>query len=383
MTSFSLFLGSLLEFASTEIPQLFDITQTTVINKAIVLQIFQGKLCCVSLRLYDDDDEAAKVGVTECTAQPTAYDHPTNSNIKFWDLPGIGTPNYPDLKTYCQKVELEKYHTFLIFTAGRFTENDLKLAKKIRSIDKNFFFIRTKIDENVRAEKRKRGAFNEDAMLESIRCNISEHLGDLLTSEQEIFLISNHHPAKWDFARLTGAVLDVLPTYQRESLTLSLGILTSLSTEILKRKVEVLKGRVWIVAAASAAAAVVPIPGLSVAVDIALIMNEISFYRSQLGLPEEGSAEFARLNVNTQEKVRKMCLTTAAQVSGFLAAYASESAIEEFSRFIPFVGLAIAGGLSFATTYCGLNHCLEKVEESALSVLREAAQRSADEMEVN
>ena len=81
----------------------------------------------------------------------------------------------------------------------------MKLAKKIRSIDKKFFFIRTKIDENVRAEKRKWGTFNEDAMLESIRCNISEHLGDLLTSEQEIFLISNHHPAKWDFARLTEA----------------------------------------------------------------------------------------------------------------------------------------------------------------------------------
>ena len=64
------------------------------------------------------------------------------------------------------------------------------------------------------------------------------------------------------------------------------------------------------VASASAAATIVPIPGLSVAVDTALMRKEITFYRTQLGLPEEGSAEFANLQVNTQEKGRKMCLTT-------------------------------------------------------------------------
>lgn len=339
-------------------------------------------ISCSAFRLYDDDDMAAKVGVTECTTEPTAYDHPTNPKIKFWDLPGIGTPNYPDLETYCQKVQLEKYNAFLIFTASRFTENDLKLATKIRSIGKHFLFIRTKIDENVRAEKRKRG-FDEDAMLAKVRCYCSENLGDLLSNERDVFLISNHHPTRWDFARLTQAILDVLPMYQRESLTLSLNILTSLSTEILKRKVEVLRGRIWMVASASAAAAMVPIPGLAVAVDIGLILNEITFYRSQLGLPEEGTAEFARLNVTTQDKVRRMCMTTAAQVSGFLAAYASEAAVEEFSRFIPLVGLAIASGMSFATTYYGLKHCLEKVEESALSVMREAAEKSADDLDID
>ena len=205
-------------------------------------------------RLKDDDDEAAKVGVTETTRLPTAYVHPTNPKITFWDLPGIGTPNYPDLETYSEKVNLEKYHTFLIFTATRFTKNDLKLAGKVRSIKKKFFLVFTKIDENIRAERRKR-AFSEGAMLEKIRCSCSDNLRDLLCNEQDIFLISNHFPAKWDFARLSQAILDALPACQRESLTLSLGVLTTLSTEILKRKVDVLRGRIWMVASASAAAA--------------------------------------------------------------------------------------------------------------------------------
>ena len=214
----------------------------------------------------------------------------------------MGTPNFP-VDTYCDQVQIDKYHAFLIFTDTRFRENDLNLAEKISSIDKKFFFIRTKIDENVRAEKRSKppGSFNEEAMLEEIRADCSKNLGHLQSNTEDIFLISNHHPAKWEFDRLRKAILDVLPRYQRESLTLSLGVLKSLSTEMLKRKVEVLKGRIWMVASASAAAAMVPIPGLSVAVDIGLMIKEITFYRTQLGLPEEGSAEFANLQVNPRK----------------------------------------------------------------------------------
>ena len=334
-------------------------------------------------RLCEDDDGAAEVDVTECTRDPTAYDHPTNHNIKVWDVPGIGTPNYPDLETYCEKVNLEKYNTFLIFTASRFTDNDLELAKKIREIKKTFFLIRTKIDENVRAEKRKR-SFNEEAMLEKIRRNCVESLGDLLSNERDIFLISNHEPGKWDFARLTQAILDALTRYQRESLTLSLGnVITRSSDGIFKRKVDVLRGRIWKVASASAAAALVPIPGLSVAVDTTLILNEVSFYRSQLGLPEQGSAEFAQLHLATQTKVIEVVsLTTAAQLSEVLAPYAVEGAVEEATRFIPFVGLAIASGMSFGTTYYVLSQLLKNVEEVALLVLKEAAEKTAAELEL-
>ena len=113
-------------------------------------------------------------------------------------------------------------------------------------------------------------------------------------------MISNHNPAKWDFDRLCQAILDTLPIYQRESLTLSLSILTSLSTDILQRKVEILKNRIWKVAARSGVVAVFPVPGLSIAFDAMVIKDEISFYRSQLGIPEEGSERFARLRKSRQ-----------------------------------------------------------------------------------
>ena len=333
-------------------------------------------------RLYEDDEGAAPVDVTECTTEPTPFDHPTNANIKFWDLPGIGTPDYPDLETYCDKVQLEKYHTYLIFTATRFTKHDLELAKKVRSIDKKFFFIRTKIDESVRAEKRKR-SFDEEAMLTKIRRNCLESLGDLLTDEQDIFLISNHEPENWEFARLTQAILDGLTRYQRESMTLSLGkVITRSSKDIFQRKVDVLRGRIWKVASASGAAAAFPVPGLSFVVDGALILNELSLYRTQLGLPEIESSEFAKLHLATKEKVLKVGLTTVAQLSGFLAPYAAQAALEEATRYIPVVGLVIASGMSFGATYYALSNLLTNVEEAAKLVLQEAAEKTAADLEL-
>ena len=326
----------------------------------------------------DDDEGAAEVGVMGTTRELKAYDHPTNPKIKFWDLPGIGTPNYPNMATYCEKVELEKFNAFLILTAVRFTENDLELVKKIKSINKNFFLIRTKIDENVRIGGRSRKrSFDEKAMLQKIRSDSAENLGDLLSDERDIFLISNHDRDKWDFARLLQAILDALPTYQRESILLSLS--NYVTTDILQKKVEVLRGRIWKVATLSAAVAFFPIPGLSIAVDVGLILNEFALYRSQLDLPEKGTADFEKLRVTTKDAVGKLSITTAAQLAAYLSVFATESAAEEAVSFIPILGSVIASTMSFTITYAALQQCLKAVEETALLVLKEAAIEAANE----
>ena len=105
--------------------------------------------------MEDIDPGAAKVGVVECTMKLQCYDYPKNPNIKVWDLPGITNPIYDgDLEKYCESVPFEKYDTYLIFAKDRFTANELKLAEKIRSTGKKFFFIRGKIDSDVESAQR-------------------------------------------------------------------------------------------------------------------------------------------------------------------------------------------------------------------------------------
>ena len=114
----------------------------------------------------------------------------------------------------------------------------------------------------------------------------------LLKDEKEIFLISNHYTAKYQFDELTQAILAILPQRQRETLILTVDNALILSKNILKEKVEVLKKRIKYVATASAVTAAVPIPGVSIAADIVLMKREIDLYISKLNLPQEGSNEF-------------------------------------------------------------------------------------------
>ena len=261
------------------------------------------------------------------------------------------------------------------------------MAQEIKKQEKSFFFIRTKIDEAVRAEKRKK-SFNEYEVLLKIRRNCTENLvdeaGNPISGENDIFLISNHDPEKWDFSRLTEAILDALPRYKREALTMSLNALTSLSKDILKRKVQIFYGRMILVAAASGGVAAIPVPGLSIAVDAALIFSEIREYIAQLGIPLEGSKIFEAVSFVTQKAIVDMHLTFSTK-AGILSLFAREAATgvaaEEITRFIPVVGSVVASTLSFGCTILFLRSCLKKIEKVALVVLEEANQRSVDNLD--
>ena len=58
------------------------------------------------------------------------------------------------------------------------------------------------------------------------------------------------------------------------------------------------------------------------------------------------------------------------QIGRLVAAYTIED-VEEFSRFIPFIGIAIASSLSYGATYYFLWKWLGQLEEIALKVLEE------------
>ena len=263
------------------------------------------------------------------------------------------------METYLDKAQLDKYHTFLILANSRFTENDIVLAKEIKRQGKSFFFIRTKIDEDVQSEKRKK-SFSEAAVLQKIRRNCTKNLvdeaGKPISSKDDIFLISNHHPGKWDFSRLTAAILDALPRYQREALVLSLSALTSFSKNILKRKVAVLKERVIPVTGVFALPTIFLIPILSVTFDAALISHVVREYKAQLGIPEEGSERFGRLSPVTQKKFLDLNKKLANSIQ-----LASEATPKGFLRF------ARVG----ASTYALLRDSLKEIEEVSLAVLEE------------
>ncbi|XP_042338328.1 T-cell-specific guanine nucleotide triphosphate-binding protein 2-like, partial [Plectropomus leopardus] len=155
------------------IQKYLDKDKNTPLNIGITGESGSGKSSFVNaFRGIDDGDEAAApTGVTETTPEPTPYPHPHFPNVKLWDLPGVGTRKFPRDK-YLKLVGFERFDFFIIISADRFRENDVTLAQEIKKMKKKFYFVRSKIDTDLRnEERRQRSEFNKEMTLEYIRVN--------------------------------------------------------------------------------------------------------------------------------------------------------------------------------------------------------------------
>ena len=162
-------------------------------------------------RKKPSDPGAAKVGNTVTTMVLTCYKHPRYPIIKLWDVPGVGTRN-ERVATYWEKMELHKCDAYLIFANGRFTENVGTLADKVHSVGKKFFVIRAEIDVDLCNAMHEQGLKSftdeqEHKELLKIRKDCLANLKGVERNLVDVYLISNRSPDKWDFGRLTKAIL--------------------------------------------------------------------------------------------------------------------------------------------------------------------------------
>ncbi|XP_028424284.1 T-cell-specific guanine nucleotide triphosphate-binding protein 1-like [Perca flavescens] len=167
-----------------------------------------------------DKERAAPTGVKETTTDVTPYPHPKYSNVTLWDLPGIGTTKFP-ADEYLKLVEFKKFDFFIIISADRFRENDVKLAKEIQKMKKKFYFVRSKIDHNIRDEEETQGSeFNEEETLKEIREDCIQGLKGRVESPQ-VFLVSSFKLHLYDFHLLEKTLEEELPALKRNALLLA------------------------------------------------------------------------------------------------------------------------------------------------------------------
>ena len=122
-------------------------------------------------------------------------------------------------------------------------------------------------------------------------------------------------------------------------------------------------------AASGVGSALVQAAGLSEEIEVSLAaIEEVEFYKRQLGLPQENSYEFAKMALDTQEKIRRFSSGSEVLIRNLTAAYGSSYKVDA-ARFIPLVGVTIAGSVSFSSTYSFLHGCLDAMEETALEIL--------------
>uniref|UniRef100_K7FNE7 IRG-type G domain-containing protein n=1 Tax=Pelodiscus sinensis TaxID=13735 RepID=K7FNE7_PELSI len=168
-----------------------DSFKSTMLNIAVTGETGAGKSSFINaLRgLTAEDDGAAPTGVTETTKQPTVYPHPNHPNVRLWDLPGIRGPDFHP-HTYLRKVNFKTYDFFVIVASERFKFSHAALAQEIGRMGKRFYFVRSKVDEDLRNEERDRPrTFRREMVLQRLQADCRENLQRAGMSHPEIFLL--------------------------------------------------------------------------------------------------------------------------------------------------------------------------------------------------
>ncbi|KAL8219533.1 UNVERIFIED_CONTAM: hypothetical protein K2H54_026542 [Gekko kuhli] len=222
-----------LQSITEEFQKDLDVLKNTTVDIAITGVSGTGKSSLVNtLRgIIDDEEDSAGTGFLETTKVLKAYSHSSFPKVAFWDLPGIGTPNFKAAE-YTKKFMFEQYDLFIIVSSDRFTEYDVLLAHEIQKLKKKFYYVRAKVDVSLYSEGSRKN-FTEEDTLEKIRRYCIDNLKEAGESNPRVFLISKGDLNMYDFPLLYKTLVDDLDDHKRHALIESM---PGFSREILKKK---------------------------------------------------------------------------------------------------------------------------------------------------
>uniref|UniRef100_A0ACB8FRZ4 Uncharacterized protein n=1 Tax=Sphaerodactylus townsendi TaxID=933632 RepID=A0ACB8FRZ4_9SAUR len=294
--------------------------------------------------ISDYDKDAAKIGVKQTTMDAESYPHPQFPELTLWDLPGIGTREFHP-KKYLEKVNFSRYDFFIIVAAERFTVNDAMLASEIQKMGKRFYFVRTKMDQAMDAERRKPD-FSEEQTLGGIREYCRTLANDLNDLKRPLLILA-------------------MPAFSKAHL---------------QQKKAAMEAVIWKKALLSCIVGVIPLPGLSLAFDIGLLVTTLKNFCKAFHLDEDSLRNLANRVGKPIDVLRSAVKKTplANQINPeYVQSLTTNSmlvvtamVLEELADFVPVIGSLVGGVNSFATTFYMLKCFLEDAMEDAENVLR-------------
>ncbi|KAL6041185.1 hypothetical protein STEG23_022891 [Scotinomys teguina] len=358
--------------ANSAISNALNNIDNATINIAVTGMSGAGKSSFINalMGVGHEDQGAAEVGVVETTMERNSYKHPRIKTLTLWDLPGIGTMNFPP-KDYLEQVKFQEYDFFIIVSATRFTKLELDLAKAIRFMKKNYYFVRTKVDSDLEDEKTtKPRTFDREKVLQQIRSYCVKTFLQNDMDVPQIFLISVRYLSDYDFPVLMDTLIKDLPAQKRHNFMISLPNITEAAID---RKRNSVQQTVWLAALKDGIFATVPAVGI-LRDDVENLKASLNYYRELFGVEDE-SLEFMAKDSHVPVEQLKKLIKSPDLLESKKEETLGETFLKYVERFASANGGLLATGLYFRKTFYMNLLFLDTVTEDAKVLLRETLKK--------
>ncbi|XP_042295550.1 interferon-inducible GTPase 5-like [Sceloporus undulatus] len=317
--------------------------------------------------LRAEDEGAAPTRGASANKEPTAYPHPKYASVILWDLPSIGAPDFHP-REYLQQINAPCYDFFIILASQRFGLIHAKLAQYLLKLRKDFYFVRSKVDEDMELGRQEcPSSFSEADALQEIREGCLRDLQASGVKSPKIFLISNLSFSKYDFPLLGETLWKDLDLQKSHSFLLAT---PNISHRLLEKKKSAIMQHLWLVCVVACGVHAEPIPEISIACDTELLVKTLQGYCVNFGLEESSLRKVAEHAELPFEQLRALVKAPlAAEVAPELVVELLVEAAGKAPKLPKQLVPIAAMGLSFAVVYNMLKAFVEEVAADAHRIL--------------
>ncbi|XP_038625481.1 interferon-inducible GTPase 1-like [Tachyglossus aculeatus] len=360
--------------AASKIKEKLEAAEKAPLNIAVTGESGSGKSTFINaLRgLGAEEEGSAPTGAVETTTEPTPYQHPKFPNVILWDLPSIGTPNFQP-EEYLIKVEFKRYDFMIIITSEQFKSCHVDLAREVQRMDKKFYFVRTKTDQDLaNAKKGKRSSYSEESLLQLIRDSCLESLKKGSMSHPRLFLISSSDMGLYDFHELEDTLVKELPAHKRHAFLLAMPIV---SEEAINRKKAALQEKIGLEATIAALQAAIPFSGIFTPSNREELEKCLLYYRSLFGVDDLSLAKLAEKRGRSVQDLKAIIKSRDTEEilknNNTLAELVNTGTLKTILSCIPLLGNIGASAIAHTQVSDIHWHALDTVTEDAKNLLKE------------
>lgn len=278
--------------------------------------------------------KVADVGVeTDKTVKEASYEA---KGLRFVDLPGYGTMNFPK-ESYFQRFDIQKFDLFLCVTSGKLYQADTEFFQELAKRGKVCIYVVNKHDE----------LWEDGISIEELERRKIDDIGKHVGRSVKIIFTSCRKDTGLD--ELNTEIQNSLDGAKRERWARGA---KAYSDRFLQEKKAACERHVALAAKLAALNGINPVPGLDVGVDLSILINLFKEIRDDYGLNDKSLLNLKESSIPVVGKLASNVIQYAAKegVVALLKKFAGRQAVKAVTKYIPFVGQAVAATLGYAIT---------------------------------